>query len=797
MRRRVVVLLFVWCAVVLPAAAVQTRLTDSQLFYCEAGGGDKVYFVKKQPGISYDLWRMNADGTSAQQLTGDPGAELYLKLYASNTKMAYIKVSAGRDEVCAAGSDGADQKSIYSTTRNLRGIAVSPDATMAAFIELDYFTDPSYGQLCIANLDGSGNRSLAPARTGTFSSGDSLQRMPVFAISGTTLTARNVKYSQFITFSPDSRKIAYINRSGYLSSIGVDGTGQVAISSYTAENPVWLANNLIAHTRIIGSNYVIGLIDASGSAYGTLYSTTGAIEDLTVSPSQTVCAFNCNNNVVIVSSTGTLISTIVRPDSDDASYTLAWLSDTKLAYGNLKDIYIYDLLTGQATALTANDKEPGWNIKDARGSKVILSNEGNVEHYVINTDGTGRKLVLRNVKSSDIDSMKLTEAGDKLFYTKLSTGAYYYDIFVRSADDTGTDTLIAQQTLSYYTQWFPAGDRLMYYQYATSPYGYVIATADGATKKPFTFPEFSSISYPLISADGTQILFRGTNRTGGYSVAIAPVDLSTYTVVMTTASSVSLYDWKGSQAVMANTGLNLLNTLTGAVIPIDSQAYNSMGKLNRDGSKLAYPLRNATDGNNYLMTINTDGTGKTQLSVDPCNSFVWAEDGTQILANLYSRGQYSRFFLVNADGTGLKDINPNFVYGYYPYAVSGNKFVYEADSDIWAGDADPATGVPPTVSVPRAAGSVKVVVPQDGGERGTINPDSGKPVSIGFAGSGAGKYTLRIFTQFGEQVYSDTQETTDASGWFSWIPGDLASGVYLVTVEGPGLKDMRKIAILR
>lgn len=795
MRRRVCLLMFAWCAAVVPAAAVQTRLTDSQLFYAEAGGGDTVYFCRKQPGTSYDLWRMNADGTDLRQLTADPGVELYTKLYSSNTKIVYKKLSASQDEICTAGSDGSDQKSIYSTVKNLHGLAVSPDAAMVAFIELDHALDSNYGMLCIANLDGSGNRSLAPAMIGADAASSSDKRLPAFAISGTTLTASAVNASQSFSFSPDSRQVAYIGRSGYLTRVVTDGSSPVAISSYAAQNPIWLSNGLIAHTRTIGSNYVIGVIDANGSNYATRYSTSAAITKLSISPGETAFAFICNNNVVVVTSSGTLAGVVVRPSNVDTTDTITWLSDTRVCFGNLTNLYVYDTVTAQTTALTANDKETNWTIQDARGAKVIISNEPNTQHYIMNIDGTGKKLALESAGSSDIDSIVLTEAGDKFYYTKLATATYMYDLYVRSAD-TLTDTLISRQTLSYYTHWFPAGDRILYYQTAATPYGFVIATADGVTKQNIAFTGVTGISTPMISADGTQIIFRATVN-GMYAIATAPVDLSTYTVVMTTASAVTLYDWKGTQAVFATTSLHLLNTATGRVTLVDSQAYNSTAKFNRDASKLAYLATDPADSQRYLMTMNTDGTAKTKMASDPCYSFEWAQNGTQMLANLYGRGEYPRFYLVNSDGTGLKDINPKFIYGYSPYAVIGDKFVYEADSDIWAGDADPSTGVPPTAAVPKASGSVKVVVPQDGGERGTINPDSGKPVSIGFSGSGPGRYTLRIFTQFGEMVYSDTQETTDASGWFSWIPGDLASGVYLVTVEGPGLKDMRKIAILR
>ncbi|GAF72976.1 unnamed protein product, partial [marine sediment metagenome] len=100
--------------------------------------------------------------------------------------------------------------------------------------------------------------------------------------------------------------------------------------------------------------------------------------------------------------------------------------------------------------------------------------------------------------------------------------------------------------------------------------------------------------------------------------------------------------------------------------------------------------------------------------------------------------------------------------------------------------------------IPQKAGELKIIVPEGSGTKGTINPTLGGTIPIGFKGSEAGKYTLRIFTQLGEKIYEDTIDATSSEGWFDWVPSeDLASGVYLVHIEGPGINKFRKIAILK
>ncbi|MFC2061508.1 T9SS type A sorting domain-containing protein [Elusimicrobiota bacterium] len=89
-----------------------------------------------------------------------------------------------------------------------------------------------------------------------------------------------------------------------------------------------------------------------------------------------------------------------------------------------------------------------------------------------------------------------------------------------------------------------------------------------------------------------------------------------------------------------------------------------------------------------------------------------------------------------------------------------------------------------------------VVVVGSTERKGTINPDKGDKVEIQFKGKKKGKYTLRIFTLLGELVYDETQSSL-ANGKFSWIPEDIASGIYIVHVEGPGVDIHKKVAILR
>jgi len=112
-----------------------------------------------------------------------------------------------------------------------------------------------------------------------------------------------------------------------------------------------------------------------------------------------------------------------------------------------------------------------------------------------------------------------------------------------------------------------------------------------------------------------------------------------------------------------------------------------------------------------------------------------------------------------------------------------------------------------TVDMPKPA-EVKIIVgersekPKE--QRGTINPYKGEIVGIVFNPNKkpneyiGQKFTIRIFTLTGEVVEEFTKIPQTADDiWMKWVPKDIASGIYIVYVEGPGVKVHKKIAIVR
>jgi hypothetical protein len=95
--------------------------------------------------------------------------------------------------------------------------------------------------------------------------------------------------------------------------------------------------------------------------------------------------------------------------------------------------------------------------------------------------------------------------------------------------------------------------------------------------------------------------------------------------------------------------------------------------------------------------------------------------------------------------------------------------------------------------LPILAGEARIVGSKDG--KGTINPDKGDTAKIYYRGSEEGEFKCKIFTLNGDLVWEQTRDEDE--GMFEWIPKHIASGAYVVFINGPGIKVNKKIIIVR
>ena len=89
-----------------------------------------------------------------------------------------------------------------------------------------------------------------------------------------------------------------------------------------------------------------------------------------------------------------------------------------------------------------------------------------------------------------------------------------------------------------------------------------------------------------------------------------------------------------------------------------------------------------------------------------------------------------------------------------------------------------------------------------GGSRGYVNPAAGETAKIHFKAEGPGAVDFKIFSQRGQIVWEGSKQTDGERDYIEWdtlnnMETDVASGVYIVLIEGPGIHMTRKIAVVR
>jgi len=77
-----------------------------------------------------------------------------------------------------------------------------------------------------------------------------------------------------------------------------------------------------------------------------------------------------------------------------------------------------------------------------------------------------------------------------------------------------------------------------------------------------------------------------------------------------------------------------------------------------------------------------------------------------------------------------------------------------------------------------------------------INTDKG-PVKLVVRGEAGERYKILILNLLGEKVYEKNITLPLSYSEISWIPGDIASGIYIAVIDGPGVKETKKFAIVR
>ncbi|OGS22321.1 MAG: hypothetical protein A2252_05750 [Elusimicrobia bacterium RIFOXYA2_FULL_39_19] len=656
-----------------------------------------------------------------------------------------------------------------------------------------------------------------------------------YSFSGTTLTKNNVKISINIEFSSDSKHIIYDDANGYMHVFDINNNSTEDVSELK------YVNNMTNFILTKSGKYVVcrgsyfwpeykdlkELLISNGTGYSIIVSTGFSIDSFCLSPDENILAFHSqgcdangfrNHYITLVSTYGSFVD---RFDVLNSISNFKWLTNNKLLFEENDKVVTIDTNSREKQTLT-NNATPRISVYDAQGNKVIfLEQSGETifkdgysrvqnayKIYAMSTDGTN-KVLLVDKSSAQIlgETFLLSPDGSKMIYTTIeNVSGFHNTLFIINTDGIGGPVKIDEENYGYYYLYWNKAKKILstnkkfinYENYETTN---------------ISFPGISNIKKLIFSEDGNFIAFSSTGNP--YTLCVAPVDLSTYTVILSTWYPINPVQWRGNKILIETDNLyiiekNGLNTNIIGDYACGIVYYPEKlcpGRLNSNGSKVVYMNKYF-----YGYFSNTDGTGKVGLGENTFLIARWLSDDHIVYPYSSSAIRpYTKLYMADSNGLNAIDFNPKIKH-YCPgvEVIENNKIIYMGDKDIWLGTYDvPVSTIPdviistptanPVVTVPPlAANEIKIVVPEDAGYKGTYNPNSGKPITIGFKGDeNGGEYTLRIFNLSGELVYSETKSVLTWENWFEWLPDNIASGVYVVYVKGPGVNMNKKIVIMK
>lgn len=232
--------------------------------------------------------------------------------------------------------------------------------------------------------------------------------------------------------------------------------------------------------------------------------------------------------------------------------------------------------------------------------------------YVVNSDGTGRRLLVRNGYEPT-----WWPNGDKLLFSRYRVDN---DVAICSINADGTGrTELTNGSINYEPAWSPDGSKIVFVRDRDLPQLWTM-DADGSRETRLTRAPGKEDVSPEWSPNGAKVLF---TRSKSY-------------------------------------GRRCLYRTDVLVINVDGSEVTNLTKTCRrrelsphwspDGSKIVF-TRGTTRGFQIFM-MNSNGTGVRRLTDGPRrnHSPVWSPDGSKI-AFISTRGGNRELYIMNADGT--------------------------------------------------------------------------------------------------------------------------------------------------
>ncbi|MBN2407798.1 MAG: hypothetical protein JXJ19_08880 [Elusimicrobia bacterium] len=198
--------------------------------------------------------------------------------------------------------------------------------------------------------------------------------------------------------------------------------------------------------------------------------------------------------------------------------------------------------------------------------------------------------------------------------------------------------------------------------------------------------------------------------------------------------------------------------------------------------------------------VSRDG-GATwdEVATDESNeSYPWNNGGAGDIkvtdSVLYFSNMGGVFACINAglDTEGYQNVATNAEVGGVQCLIKGSLYA-GTDTGLWKYSGDLKF-----IELDTDSGQVKV----QGGENGYVNPSKGEVARVYFNAKKSGKVTVRVFTKKGQLVWEDSKNTSGEEDYVEWACKNaedhvVASGIYIVNIDGPGISESSKIAVLK
>ena len=287
----------------------------------------------------------------------------------------------------------------------------------------------------------------------------------------------------------------------------------------------------------------------------------------------------------------------------------------KYAVGGLLALLAVTALLAGATRATAKTPvEKTWRI-------ALTSNrEGDSEIYAMNADGTGVRR-LTHTNGYDGAGAWSPDGRTMLFYRNQG------GVWVMNADGSGKRNLTTNQAFNAAGGWSPDGRKIVFTTNRDGNNEIYVMNADGSGQRNL-LPSPSSQEFAgNWSPDGKTIIFI-TDRDGNWEIYAANVD-----------------------------GSNPRNLTRSPGIDGRGGGF----ALSPDGQRIVFSsTRDTRDQDNpELYVMNAEGNGVRRLTHTPGVEFPlsWSPDSKRIAFGRFPLEPRWAFFVMNADGSGVKKVN--------------------------------------------------------------------------------------------------------------------------------------------